>query len=608
MKTLLILLGLSLISSLTFAQLNESSKKYFHDVSEKVNFFNQQQSQTPDGPDRAGGVTHEIRYPVRDITGLSQITAFIYPIHDDYTINDTFTLNYVIVAYDSMHDTKTNLPFSYLPTDNPFIDSITIQLQHINNSGSNNSIILTIIELDPNGYPTSNILWQDSMVSNTSLTNGNIDFLTFTPGYALSTPFTFGVKVNFNAPLQDSLRIVNFIRNDCFGVCFAEYSLFYANSYYFLNYGPVLTNQYPDNTGGALGYDCGDNDGNFGEPGECEAFPIQNFDIRVVLNEGFAVSITGNDLICKDDSTSLTAVPVNGTGPFAFQWSPSTGLSCDTCASTEAFPQDTTTYTVQIIDLSNNDTVSNVVTINVLEILVTENTIVDAACNGDTTGSIQVDVSGGIGPYLFSWSTGDSTQDINSLSAGTYTITVLDGAGCQTVAMFTVGLADSMVLTATITASGTGNNAGEVDLTVSNGTAPFSYSWSNGAQTEDLTGLAADEYTVVVTDNDGCTATKTFTVPMFDFIDEGTTEELLDIYPNPFDDQLTIKLFIAKSKDVSIKLYDILGINHWSNTDKVTNSGIHEFKIELENKVPSGIYILEIDMCDRKIITKLSRM
>jgi hypothetical protein len=146
---------------------------------------------------------------------------------------------------------------------------------------------------------------------------------------------------------------------------------------------------------------------------------------------------------------------------------------------------------------------------------------VDVLCNGAATGSIDLTVSGGTAPYTYTWSNGATTEDISGLVAGTYSVTVNDAngttLGCTSSTSITITQPTAVAVSTTSTnVSCFGLLDGTIDLTVTGGTAPYNYVWSNGATTQDLTGLAAGTYTVTVTDNNGtvlgCTATTSVTI------------------------------------------------------------------------------------------------
>jgi hypothetical protein len=136
-------------------------------------------------------------------------------------------------------------------------------------------------------------------------------------------------------------------------------------------------------------------------------------------------------------------------------------------------------------------------------------THVNVLCQGNATGSIDLTVTGGSGTYGYSWDNGQNTEDLLNLLAGPYTITVTDNSNCS--ASLSVTITEPVsALSASTSATNVlcnGNSTGAIDLTVSGGTSPYSYNWSNGLLIEDLSNLPAGPYTVVITDNNGCTLT-----------------------------------------------------------------------------------------------------
>ncbi|WP_373877013.1 SprB repeat-containing protein, partial [Neptunitalea chrysea] len=162
---------------------------------------------------------------------------------------------------------------------------------------------------------------------------------------------------------------------------------------------------------------------------------------------------------------------------------------------------------------NNGCTATDSVTINEPNALTTSTSYTSALCNGSADGTIDLTVSGGNAPYIYSWSNGAATEDLTGLVAGTYTAIVTDDSGCTTTAIVTITEPSLLVATSTSTNVSCNSDAnGTIDLTVSGGDAPYSYDWSNTATTEDLTGLAAGTYTVIVTDNNGCTVTETVVI------------------------------------------------------------------------------------------------
>ncbi|MEI6822519.1 MAG: Ig-like domain-containing protein, partial [Bacteroidota bacterium] len=137
-------------------------------------------------------------------------------------------------------------------------------------------------------------------------------------------------------------------------------------------------------------------------------------------------------------------------------------------------------------------------------------------CFGQATGSATATTIGGTSPYTYSWNTipAQTANTANGLAAGIYTTTVTDNKGCSTTASATISqpLA-ALNITGNVTNSTcTLTNNGAVNITVTGGTANYSYLWSNSAVTEDITNLHQGDYTITVTDFKGCSTSKTFTV------------------------------------------------------------------------------------------------
>lgn len=140
----------------------------------------------------------------------------------------------------------------------------------------------------------------------------------------------------------------------------------------------------------------------------------------------------------------------------------------------------------------------------------------NVGCYGASTGAISVTGTGGATPYQYALNGGSfqSSGSFTGLSAGSYTITVMDNNTCQKDTTIVITERPELVLTANVTDASCFNvSDGAIDLTVTGGTPPYSYSWDNGLPTqEDQTGLSGGTYTVVVTDDSSCTATLTVTV------------------------------------------------------------------------------------------------
>ncbi|QTN39981.1 hypothetical protein HZ996_01050 [Cryomorphaceae bacterium] len=115
--------------------------------------------------------------------------------------------------------------------------------------------------------------------------------------------------------------------------------------------------------------------------------------------------------------------------------------------------------------------------------------------------------SGGTAPYTYTWTNGAAGANPSGLAAGTYDLTVTDVNGCPAAtASVTLSEPPSITVSTTTVTDQTEPclNDGTIDILVGGGAGGFTFAWDNGATTEDLTGLAPGDYSVVITDANGC--------------------------------------------------------------------------------------------------------
>ncbi len=125
----------------------------------------------------------------------------------------------------------------------------------------------------------------------------------------------------------------------------------------------------------------------------------------------------------------------------------------------------------------------------------------------NTTGTATVTTNQGAAPFTFQWSNNRTTQTITGLAVGSYAVTVTDANNCQQTASVSVVNAStsvSVTIVSTNNVSCFGANDGGINITPVGGTAPYTFGWSNGTTTEDLTNVDGGFYAVNVFDANGC--------------------------------------------------------------------------------------------------------
>ncbi|OFX51009.1 MAG: hypothetical protein A2046_06180 [Bacteroidetes bacterium GWA2_30_7] len=147
----------------------------------------------------------------------------------------------------------------------------------------------------------------------------------------------------------------------------------------------------------------------------------------------------------------------------------------------------------------------------------------DETCNNNA-GSIDMTITGGTNPYTVIWSTGTVTQDLANLNEGDYSCTVTDNSGCKQLETVTIqNTAGNMfIILNSIQGDYCGWGYGAIDISVQGGVAPFNYLWSNGFTSQDISNVLLGDYTVTVTDNNGCSDVDNFTIPyqaIFEVVD-----------------------------------------------------------------------------------------
>jgi gliding motility-associated-like protein len=235
-----------------------------------------------------------------------------------------------------------------------------------------------------------------------------------------------------------------------------------------------------------------------------------NSTIQVTITQSPEIIITAatTPITCYGaNNASITLTVSGGVGPYTAAWSNlATGLFQDNLSAGN--------YTITITDALN---CTRNITVNIPEapIFTVTPVVTQITCNGANNGSINLNLVGGIAPVTLTWSDGSTAGTTrNNLGPGIYTATILDGTPCQIVRTFTIVEPQLLTVGANVTHANDCNDtaSGAIDLIVAGGSPPYTFTWTNGATTEDLTGITNGNYAVTVTDANGCINNRQFVI------------------------------------------------------------------------------------------------
>ncbi|MBK8699077.1 MAG: hypothetical protein IPN29_05845 [Saprospiraceae bacterium] len=219
------------------------------------------------------------------------------------------------------------------------------------------------------------------------------------------------------------------------------------------------------------------------------------------------------NVTCYGEKNGTASIQVSGgLEPYGFVWS-----NGDTEAMLHGL--DGGTYSVTVTDGSGCEIIQ-AVNIHQPSQILTNATITEPLCYGDTTGSIGLFVTGGESPFLYHWIQGDSTAHVSHLGEGDYSVTLTDASGCSIEQLFSLAAPDPIQAEASIVQNLCPDETnGSITIDVKGGTVPFDYHWSNLSIEAELENLEAGQYNLSITDANGCLFISVYEVsspPSFD--------------------------------------------------------------------------------------------
>ena len=225
-----------------------------------------------------------------------------------------------------------------------------------------------------------------------------------------------------------------------------------------------------------------------------------NGSFDMIINPGFTQTVTTTPAICPALGSGIVNV-TGGTPPFSYSWTnPITGTVITSSTSPVSLP--CCIYLERTTDALGCTVSGGSWGVGYVADFTATVTTTSADC---TNGTATVALTGGTGPFSYLWSNGATTSSISGLVMGNYNVQVTDALGCVS-----SGLVGNVAQTITISVPTTPTPAtclssdGSIIAFGSGGTPPYSFLWSTGATTQNVSGLISGNYNVTATDANGC--------------------------------------------------------------------------------------------------------
>jgi photosystem II stability/assembly factor-like uncharacterized protein len=314
----------------------------------------------------------------------------------------------------------------------------------------------------------------------------------------------------------------------------------------------------------------------------------------VMLASSPIISISNDNPTCLlQNEGSLTAEAIGGIAPYTYSWS--NGQNTATISNLYVG-----TYMVTVTG-SNGCSMSSAGSVELAQPPSATISDINPACEGDNNGSITLSVIGGTAPYTYEWNNGNTTPIISNLSPGSYIVTIIDALGCTTALFANVGSVQAPIvsISSTIPAC-SGQSNGSAVLSVTSGTEPYQYSWSDGQTTNTVNNLASGTYGVTIDDENGCQAITTVDIT-------NTLSPVLTIESTPSCfGQSTGTAFVAVTQ--GIPPYDYIWSNNQASPDiQNVNPDMYSVTVTGSNSCTSvaSVTISEIPAFSVELVTSL---
>ena len=311
----------------------------------------------------------------------------------------------------------------------------------------------------------------------------------------------------------------------------------------------------------------------------------------------FTYSTTPED--CNMNNGSVTIEATGGTPPYTYDWPIVISTSNDAMITGVSEG----VFIFSLID-NNGCIVQDTIIVDGNRPFINVVSAEGVSCVGIDDGSIDIDVTAGVPPYSYLWSTEnrDTTQDVSGLKAGLYAVTVTDAVGCDFTRSVVIEGANGIEISIdSLVSATTGNADGAAYISVTGGSPDYSYAWDGQAGDQDLQNATGGSHTVLVVDANECEAELEITIPeMIVGVDLLESVSALNIYPNPTRDKVNIYLELDQLREVAIDLMAYDGRILEQISVEEISSKTYSFDLL---RYTTGIYFINV-MIDEQHVTR----
>jgi gliding motility-associated-like protein len=316
-----------------------------------------------------------------------------------------------------------------------------------------------------------------------------------------------------------------------------------------------------------------------------------------VLRYLFLRLVSVTPVSCYGRNNGSASVEVyGGTAPYTYTWDTDPVQTGPIATNLQAG-----TYNVRVEDALGHTDELPVTIAQPLSALSATTSVTNVLCRGESSGSIEINVTGGTAPYSFLWSNDATTRNIIEVPAKQYTVNITDANGCSLIIGAKIEEPAEPLRISNIEIKGVkciDDPFGSIKYDLSGGVPSYTYLWNNNATTQYLDNVVGGDYTVSVTDKVGCKLIQNF------FVDyENTDCEVRvpsGLTPNgQFDNRLVIR-GLENYPDNKIKIFNRYGSlvyeaspyqNDWDGS-----SNVHGNFTEADGKLPDGTYFYYLEL------------